>query len=165
MNPFKVNNQIIPEASINSVYVDDILASNLFRPTILIEEIKNNAKLLGIKTSVKDIDILSVFNDKLNCPDKKINTLANQLAVSFGDKLAKVILTLVNPSDLSVSNRLNWNNTHWNFWKNIEKIFLVGGLTSPILTNIFYQRIMRLLQENSISNLRVIRNIGGKIEV
>lgn len=155
MNPFKVNNQIIPKASINSVYVDDILASDLFRSTILIEEIKKNAQLLGISSSINDEHILSVFNDKLISKNKRIYSLANQLAVSFGDKLAKVILTLINPTDLSISNRLNWDSTHWDFWKNIKRIFLVGGLTSPIMTNIFYQQIIHLLEDNNVRNLRI----------
>ena len=155
MNPFKKNNEIIPKASINSVYIDDILASNLFRPTILIEEIKKNAKLLGIKSSINDDKILSEFNDKLNSEDLKVYTLANELAVSFGDKLASVILTLKKPSELSIKNRLNWDSIHWHYWESIEKIFFVGGLTSPILTNIFYQRINISLSNNGVKNLKV----------
>ena len=66
MNPFKKDNEIVPKASINSVYVDDTLASNLFRPLILIEEIRNNAEILEIKPSIDDRDILIEFNQRLN---------------------------------------------------------------------------------------------------
>jgi len=150
MNPFKLNNEIIPKASINSVYIDDVLASDLFRPTIIIEEIKKYRELLDIDNGVKDDDILFVFNKKLNCNEIEINDLANKIAVSFGDKLAQVILTLKKPSKLSIDNRINWNIEHWNYWKSIESIYLVGGLTSPILTNIFYSRITKLLEINNV---------------
>ncbi len=155
MNPFKRNNEIIPVASINSVYIDDVLSSDLFRPSILIEEIKNNSKQLGISSSTKDDQILLRFNDKLMSKDEEINKLANELAVSFGDKLARVILTLKSPSLLSIKNRNNWDKTHWDYWKSINKIFFVGGLTSPIMTNIFYQRIKKLLIENNINDIDI----------
>ena len=141
MNPFKINNEIIPTASINSVFVDNKLASDLFRPSILIEEIKKNRDILGISSSVNDDLILSVFNDKLKSEDLLIKTTANEIALSFGEKLAQVILTLKKPSDLSVRNRKNWNEIHWNFWKSVKKLYLVGGLTSPILTNIFIKSL------------------------
>ena len=123
MNPFKKNNEIIPKASINSVFIDDILASNLFRPTILIEEIKKNAELLDISKSTKNNQILLKFNDRLNSENAEINRLANELAISFGDKLARVILTLKKPSDLSVLNRRNWDKDHWDFWSSFHSLF------------------------------------------
>ena len=155
MNPFKVNDELIPKASINSVFVDDVLASDLFRPTILINEIKKHRALLRINSSVDDEDILSVFNDKLKSKNIEINKYSNEIANSFGDKLAKVILTLKKPSQLSIKNRDNWDKEHWKYWKNIEIIYLVGGLTSPILTNIFYHNIVDLLGKNDIKNFNI----------
>ena len=155
MNPFKHNNQIIPIASINSMYIDDVLASDLFRPNIIIEEIKRNADFLGILDSVNYDEIFSIFNKKLCSEDERINKLSNEIAVSFGRKLASVILTLKKPSDSSINNRTNWTKEHWDYWKSIEKLFLVGGLTSPILTNIFYNIINDSLKENNINNFKV----------
>lgn len=155
MNPFKHNNEIIPKASINSVYIDDILASDLFRPSILIEEIKRNSNRLCIETSIEDDSILLEFNNKLKSEDEDIFNLSNEIAISFGDRLAKVILTLKKPSALSIKNRLNWDSKHWDYWKTIKKIILVGGLTSPILTHIFLERINLLLLENGVKDLKV----------
>lgn len=155
MNPFKHNNEIIPIASINSVYIDDVLASDLFRPSILIDEIKMNRKLLDIDINIDDDNILSIFNSKLNSNIPEIYDLANKIAHSFGKKLAKIIVTLKKPSKKSINNRLNWNNEHWDYWKTIERIFLVGGLTSPILTNIFYSNIVKSLKENQIDNVDI----------
>lgn len=155
MNPFKKNNEIIPIASINSAYIDSVLASDLFRPSILIKEIRSKANILVIDETLEDNEILLAFNDKLNSDDVNIKRFANELAVTFGNKLARVLVTLKNPSDLSKQNRKNWDNIHWDYWKNINKIFLVGGLTSPILTNIFYDQINSLLLENDIIDLKV----------
>mgnify|MGYP007066204524 CR=1 FL=1 len=155
MNPFKKNNEITPNASINSVYIDDVLASDLFRPSIIIEEIKKNFNILSIESNTDEDKILLEFNDKLSCDDINIKTIANDLAISFGDNLAKVVLTLIKPSQKSIINRNNWETIHWDYWKNIKKIYFVGGLTSPILTSIFYQRISKMLLENNIFDLNI----------
>lgn len=155
MNPFKLNGELLPTASINSIYVDNTLASNLFRPIILIEEIKKNSEILGISSSIIDDEILNVFNGKLNSNNKLIKSFSNELAISFGDRLAKVIVTLKKPSTLSINNRDNWSGEHWDFWRSIKKLYLVGGLTSPILTNIFYKQISKGLDENGIKDFKV----------
>ena len=155
MNPFKNNNEIIPKASINSVYVDNFLASDLFRPSLLIEEIKNNSDILEINSFINDDEVLLEFNQRLHSENVLIHKAANNIAISFGDKLASVILTLIKPSELSVKHRTNWESIHWDFWKTIQKIIFVGGLTSPILTNIFLHRINTLLDKNDIRDFKV----------
>jgi len=155
LNPFKKNNEIVPEASINSVYINDVLASDLFRPSILIEEIRKNADILEIKPSTDDAKMLLDFNGRLNSENEKIFNKANEIAIYFGDKLASVILTLKKPTDVSVKNRLNWTSMHWDYWKTIKKIVFVGGLTSPILMNIFLERINFVLNNNGITDLKV----------
>ena len=74
--------------------------------------------------------------------------------------MAKVLGTLFKPSELSKTNRDNWTNEHWNYWQTIENIYLVGGLTSPILTQIFYSEVMKHFKELNINN-KVITFIEG----
>lgn len=155
MNPFIKNKQILPIASINSVYIDNILASDLFRPKILIDEINKYRIELGIPKSISDEKLIFTFNNSLSSKDKTIKNKAHQIAVLFGRRLAQVVLTLKNPSELSVINRPDWNTEHWNFWKEIEHIIFVGGLTSPILTNIFFREILSQLKKLNIKNLRI----------
>ncbi len=155
MNPFKENGQMLPIASINSVYVEDILASNLFRPEVIIHEIKKNRDFLGFSSDINDEDILISFNSALNSKVITIKDKANEIAVSFGDKLADVIITLMDPSALSILNRPLWNSNHWSFWKGVKHIYFVGGLISPILTNIFYNQIVKRLHQNNITDLQI----------
>ncbi len=167
MNPFKKDNQMLPIASINSVYVDDTLASDLFRPSILIDEImkhKEEFGLIGVKDTTQ---IFMRFNELLNSEYDTFNRKALYIAEDFGNRLAKVLVTLKKPSPKSISNRKNWNSTHWDFWEGIQHIYLVGGLTSPILTKIFYARILQAFKANDIENLTITfiegsQNLGTK---
>lgn len=155
MNPFKQNNQILPIASINSLYVDEILAYDVFRPAVLIEILDCNRDFLGISEDIRGEKLLYLFHDLLNSEVLSIREKAIDLANNFGDRLASVIVTLKSPSKLSMQNRQEWKEIHWEYWRNIKKLYLVGGLTSPILTKIFYKRIELALENANITDFAV----------
>ncbi|MCK5761830.1 MAG: hypothetical protein KAH16_02895 [Candidatus Izimaplasma sp.] len=155
MNPFKENGQMLPIASINSVYVEDVLASNLFRPELIVNEIKKDRDFLGFSSEIADENLLVTFNGALNNDSKEIVDKANKIAISFGIKLANVLITLKNPSSKSVLNRPSWIDKHWDYWKGVKNLYFVGGLTSPILTSIFYTQIMKELNNHDINDLKV----------
>jgi hypothetical protein len=155
MNPFKANGHILPIASINSVYVEDKLAIDIFRPQLLIEAILEKRKELMISDDVTFERILYVFNECLSSDIIQVRDVANAIAKEFGERLASVILTLKKPSAISMGNRIDWTLSHWDFWKRVEKIYFVGGLTSPILTNIFYQEIIKALNREEVNNFSV----------
>ena len=141
MNPFKKDNHMLPVASINSMYIDDVKAYDLFRPTLILEEINKHKDQLGLSYIDDNRKLLSEFNKLLNSDLDSIKEKAYDIARMFGNRLSKVLITVFKPSLKSISNRENWTMDHWNYWKTIENIYLVGGLTSPILTKIFYECI------------------------
>ncbi len=154
-NPFKKDGYMLPIASVNSVYIDNTLASNLFRPSLLIEEIVKNKDELGIPIDIARNRILFAFNDLLNSDLESVKNKAWSIAQDFGKRLAKVLTTLFNPSKQSIINRTDWTKEHWDYWKSIQNIYLVGGLTSPILTTIFYDCIETSFLKNDLSHITV----------
>lgn len=166
-NPFKLDGEMLPIASINSVYVDDVKAYDLFRPTLIMEDIKNEIDALGLIAISEDSSLLTLFNQLLFHEFDSIKSKAYEIAVKYGDRLAKVLSTLFNPSPTSISNRVNWTHTHWEFWKTIRHVYLVGGLTSPTLTKIFLKRIQHTFKEQQIQDVSVTfvhgsQNIGTR---
>lgn len=151
MNPFRKDGYMLPVASINSVYIDDTLASDIFSPRLLISEIDRFRTLLTIDKNVKNHDLLLAFNDLL--ANKKM--FAEKIAYKYANRLAKVLITLKKPSDLSIENRENWNSSHWDYWNNINHVYLVGGLTSIELNNIFSKVISDQIKENNIDDFVV----------
>jgi len=164
MNPFKRDGQMLPIASINSVYVDDVLASDLFRPELIVNEIKKDRDFLGFSSDVSNDNILIEFNYALNNKSIDIKEKAHKIAISFGKKLAEVIITLRNPSSISVMNRTSWTKDHWGYWKDIKNIYFVGGLTPPILTKVFYDQVVKELNDKHITDLQ-ISFIEGSIDL
>jgi len=162
MNPFKENGYIKPVASINSMYIDDVLAYDTFRPAVLIDILEKNREILGISKGISGEQLLYVFHDVINSDIPSIKQKAMEIAIDFGDRLAKVITNLKKPSDLSMKKRDNWTDEHWKFWHNISKLYLVGGLTSPILTKIFYDRIELALKNKQIKDFDIVFIEGSK---
>lgn len=154
-NPFKLDGEMLPIASINSVYVDDTKASDLFRPTLMMEDIIRHKDELGITNISEHKSLLALFNQLLIHEVDSVRTKAKELAEIYGNRLAKVLSTLFNPSELSKRNRTNWTSIHWEYWKTIQHIYLVGGLTSPILTKIFLEQIHQEFDLNQINNVTV----------
>jgi len=155
MNPFKQNGEMLPVASLNSLYVDDVLAYDLFRPALILQDIINHKEQLGITSFPDNVSLLAIFNDLLNHDLDSIKTKATDIAIDYGNRLAKILSTLFRPSLQSVSNRKNWNKEHWDYWKSIRQIYMVGGLTSPILTKIFYQQIITYFSSLDIQDVQV----------
>jgi len=155
MNPFKKEGQILPIASINSIYVGDKLASDLFRSELLLNEIQQNRDLLGFSSGVKINNMLIEFDYALNSKVEIINEKANEIAQKHGKKLADVIFTLKSPSSKSKENNIKWTSEHWDYWKSIKKIFFVGGLTTPNLTKIFLNQINDELRKKNILDLSI----------
>lgn len=154
-NPFKLDGEMLPVASINSVYVDDTKAYDLFRPTLIMEDIIKHKDELGITNVAEQKSLLSIFNELLVHDLDSVRNKANELAKKYGNRLAKVLCTLYNPSEESIKNRSNWTPIHWEFWKTIQHVYLVGGLTSPILTKIFLDCIQAEFEAQQIDHVTV----------
>lgn len=154
-NPFKKSGQILPIASLNSVYVDDKLADQTFRPSLIVAEILKHKDELGLSNISDDQRVSYMFNELLNSDLDSIRSKATEIAEMFGKSLARFLSTLFKPSELSLKNRTSWTNEHWDFWKSINNVYLVGGLTSPILTQIFYNEVEKLFKEKQIINKRI----------
>lgn len=152
MNPFKKDNFMLPIASINSVYVDNVIATELFSPKLLINEIDNRRLELNISNKIPSYELLFSFNVQL----ANKNRLALEIANKYAKNLTKIIITLKKPSKLSVKNRTNWNSVHWSYWEHINRVYLVGGLTSKELNSIFYVHIKEEIINNNIDNFEVV---------
>lgn len=154
-NPFKLDGEMLPIASINSVYVDDTTAYNLFRPSLILEDFMNNKDVLQLSDVTTDTSILALFEDLLLHSSETVRNKALEIAQTYGIQLAKVLSTLFRPSELSIRNRTNWTSAHWEYWRTIQHVYLVGGLTSPTLTAIFLQQIHQEFEHKNISDVIV----------
>jgi hypothetical protein len=141
---------MLPVASINSIYIDDTLVSDLFRLELIIKDCILHKDSLGLGNDKNHREILDGFQKALLSQDQVVSKVAKEIAHKYGKRLAQMILTLKRPSELSVKNRVNWSKEHWDYWKNVKKIIFVGGVSLPALTKIFFQDVKNMLKEEQI---------------
>ena len=153
-NPFIKDGNLMPIASINSVFVDDDLAYDLFRP-VLMEEyiIKHKDELYISPTS--QTTVLQQFDEMLSSEIESVRELAHSIANEFGTRLARILSTLFNPSKRSIKNRKDWTQKHWDYWKTIKHLYLLGGVITPHLMRIYYECIEREFQAQKINDVNI----------
>jgi len=149
-NPFMKDGYMLPVASINSVYIDDTPVGALFRLELIIKDCLYNKEALHLKNTDNHMDIFDGLQAAILSRDLEVKRVALDIAHKYGKRLAQMIKTLKNPSELSKINRKNWSEEHWAFWRNIKKIIFVGGVALPALTKIFLDDIKEMILAEKI---------------
>ncbi len=140
-NPFKEKGYMLPIASINNTYVDNQKVSDLFRLSLIKKSILDHKDELGLAEGEHQGALLERFNDLVQSDVPSIREKALEIATMYGQRLARILSNFFRPSELTKRNQKRWTEEHWAYWQSIEQIYLVGGITSPILTKIFFNEI------------------------
>ncbi len=153
-NPFIKDGYILPIASINSLYVNNKTAYDLFRPALIEEHILKYKDKLNISPT-SSLSLLQQLDERVTSEIESISSTAREIAIYFGKNLAKILSTLYKPSVLSQKNRSDWTKKHWLYWKTINHIYILGGTITPQLMRIYYEEIEKEFKRKIINNVNV----------
>jgi len=163
-NPFKKDGYMLPVASINSVYIDNQIVSDLFRLSLIVDECIKYQNQLGLSSIDSPKDIFDGLHEAFISEDEEKRECAFKIGHTFGKRLALLIKTLKKPSQQSIANRKDWDEDHWEYWKRVKTLIFVGGVSSPSLTRIFLEDVKEMLDQEGIDlNVRFIEgsvNLG-----
>ncbi len=150
-NPFLIKNpssgradRLTPLCSINKIViaklpvygVDDSIegmnVKSFFSAKIIANMVRQNAMLLHInEKAYSDKDLPRILGRKANdlndCYGAKE---AQRIIKLFGSRLGLMLLTLKLGETENRAARPEWTQEHWDYWKNVSDIILVGGLAS-----------------------------------
>lgn len=148
-NPFiKISDDNIPyvnqQCSINSMVInkipdcginDDIQgkrAKEIFSTQAIIECIMTNEERLEINSDTPLKELPFVLEERMKGSGES-QKCAMEIAKKFGDRLGVILLTLKKGEAENRLARKSWNDKHWDYWKSIENVILVGGLANGYL--------------------------------
>lgn len=129
-----INSMVIkelPDCEIN----DDIKGKKvkeIFSTKVIIDYIKANEKRLEIHNDTPMENLPMVLEDRMKGSGES-QRCAMEIALKFGNRLGIILLTL---KQGRIGNRQAfkaWSNKHWDYWRNIENVILVGGLANGYL--------------------------------
>lgn len=143
-----------PVCSLNSVVIakvpvkgieDDIQgkrALDFFSTPLLVQDIKDQAKKNKISVShYKDNNLPLIFEKGLMSDNIRLKMMCQELAIKYGNRLGLILLTLKTGLQQNREARPDWDDEHWQYWKDIKTVILVGGLASGNLGKRFKECI------------------------
>ncbi len=115
---------------------------DIFSTKLVVDEIKKLSRAYGVDISAYDESALpKMLDDALVSDDIKLRQMASRVALKFGNRLGMLLLTLRLGQEENRLARPQWNDSHWQYYKELKKIIFVGGLASGMLGRKFKERI------------------------
>lgn len=146
-NPFINEGNLSSNVSINKLVIQKMptdkvkqdiqgkSALDIFSTDLFIKEIKKNSRELKLDLSQIEEKMLPQYLGKcLENNDSDVLNQAQKIVKMFGERLGVILLTLKKGERENRIKRNDWNDEHWDYWKNgIKNVIFVGGLASSIL--------------------------------
>ncbi|KHD35906.1 hypothetical protein NL50_11580 [Clostridium acetobutylicum] len=179
-NPFFENGFLCPNASINNLFIEKMptdkvnenlqgkTAIEVFSTESFIKEIKKNANELNLDVDKIEEKILPKYlNDFLEydyCLSKRI---ANNIVKLFGERLGVILLILKKGEKENRLKKKDWDQRHWDYWRDIKNVILAGGLSSSKLGENLRYHAYKVFENSNEDGYNIIlspnsSNIGIK---
>ena len=140
---------------------DDMIGkqmSELFGAGIISNEIACNADALEIDLEkYPRADLPKILDEKLDEGKEE----ALRIARKFGNRLGMLLLVLKTGLPENRAVREDWKEQHWEYWANVETIFLVGGIASGRLCEYMLEVVGELFEKANVPMYHIIRNVSS----
>lgn len=159
-NPFLENSRPTDNTSLNRLRVIDIpditvdpevkgkRGLKLMSADNLIESIKKESTYLDLDVgNIPDVELPVYLNKALASENLKVRLTAENIARRLGRNLAFILLTLKRGDEVNKNARSDWEDKHWDYWKQVENIIFVGGLCNSNLGQRLKYYIDKLFDE------------------
>ena len=132
--------------------------SELFGAGIITDEIERNAVALGIDISkYQRTDLPKILDEKID----EGNEEALRIARKYGNRLGMLFLVLKTGLPENRAVREDWNDEHWEYWANVETIFLAGGIANGRLCEYMLMAVKELFQKANVPMYHIVRNVNS----
>lgn len=145
-NPFLENNRPTDNTSLNRLKIIDIpditidsevkgkRGLRLMSADNLIESIKKESIYLDLDLeNIPDVKLPVYLNQALESENLKVKLTAENIARRLGRNLAFILLTLKRGDRVNKEARSDWEDEHWDYWRQVKKIVFAGGLCNSNL--------------------------------
>ena len=102
-----------------------------------------------------DSQLLEKFDGCLTAVSPKIRTAAHKIAEDCGRSLAYHLLTLKRGDAINQQARPDWQPVHWAFWRQIEAVWLGGGLLSGNLGQTAVPLARQIIHQNGFPDFQL----------
>ena len=112
-----------------------------------------------LQLDVNAPDLLRVFDGCFTAVSTPIRTTAEQIAWEYGRFLATLLLTLKRGDAINREARPDWGDIHWEFWAQIEQVYVGGGLLAGHLGTIAVVEAEAMIHASGFPDFRIQRSL------
>lgn len=129
----------------------------IFSSYLIIQAVKENASRLKIDVcEYDDKDLPRVLSKALESDDFEIKAAAEEIAADFGRRLGLIVYT-VKCADEATKAENSWHSEQdWQTWRDMNKVYLAGGLANGALGDKLRYYAQVLLNELNIPDIEII---------
>jgi hypothetical protein len=166
---------VTPEMSLNRVVIAGLpgmqyservigkTAYDLLSARTLTGMVKLRLDALKIPRTLADHEILLAYDLTLLKGSDEVLKVGQEIAKEMGENLDYVLLTLKRGDEINRLARPEWSNRHWETWKQINRVYLGGGLVSGALGEQMVGWAQEIVSANGIKDLEITRAPFGAV--
>ena len=132
------------------------LAFHLLSTETLKSKVLQQNDVLGLDENSPDL--LRAFDECFTAVSTKIRSTAEQIAMEYGRFLSYLFLTLKRGDQINRDARPDWRDVHWEFWSQIERVYVGGGLLAGHLGAIATAEAESQMHAAGFPDFRIIRS-------
>lgn len=153
-----LNKMVIARVPVRGIddSIEGKAVSQFFSTKAIVEDILLNRERLRLSEDIPREKLPFMLMGCLDSKDEQVCECAKEIAVKFGKRLGLILLTLKTALPENKAVRKCWNDSHWEYWKNIENIIAVGGLTSGEFGRRLVDTAQRTCSINGIPAYKII---------
>lgn len=120
--------------------IEGLRFSEILSTPLVIEELERQSAFFGVRLSEED-ESPRFLDRALVSENIRERLMAEKVAEKFGNRLGLMLLTLRRADSENRLAREDWDDSCWDYWRNLSTVILTGGLSSSMLGRRFKERI------------------------
>ena len=116
--------------------------SDIFSTPLIVAQIRRLSRSYRIDLSdIPDARLPMVLSEALAGNDIRFHQLAERVIRKFGNRLGMLFLALRKGEEANRLVRPDWDDSCWDYWRNVSTLILTGGLASSMLGRRFKEQV------------------------
>ena len=130
---------------------------DVFSPESIVAEMRRVSRYYGVDYShLPDFALPKELDKALKSEDVRYRQMAERVVLKFGNRLGLLLLTLKTGLPENRAARTDWDDSCWDYWKNLDTVILLGGLASSLLGRRFKERVQSVFDHAGVKPYNII---------
>ncbi len=137
--------------------IEGLCFSDIFSTELLIAEIRSRARYFGVDISeLEDRQLPRALDRWLTSKSIRERGLAQRVVSKFGNRLGLILLALKRGDIENRRARDDWDDSCWDYWRELSTVILTGGLSSSMLGRRFKEQILSVFDRAGVPPYQIM---------